>query len=51
MACDIEWPVFLLDGFELLIHVPAAFIPGSYFIGEQVVKPVATETDCDQFTY
>ena len=51
MACDKDWPVYLRDGFELLIHVPAAFIPGIHFIGDQVVKPVATVTDCDRFTY
>ena len=51
MAGDIEWSVSLLDGFELLIHVPAAFIPGIHFIGQQVVKSVVTVTDCDQPTY
>jgi hypothetical protein len=51
MACDLEWLISLLDGFELFIHVPAALIPRIHFIGEQVVKSVAIVTDCDQFTY
>jgi hypothetical protein len=50
MACYTWWSLPLLDGFEWSIHVPSAFIPQQAW-WVQVVKPAATVTECDQFTY
>ena len=48
MAYYIEWSISLLDGYELLIHVPAAFIPGIRFIGEIVSRGREASTHSDR---